>query len=307
MSTKVNVYGRIGKALSNYNCLELVHNHVADDSTGNYLSLGWYGAPNTHRLFGKFNGNWGIGTNSPVDKLEVVGAITANDIYPRLNNSYSVGYSSRRFSNGYFTQGIYVGNANTNANSNSSNSCVGKGCLELNATTPYIDFHYNNSTSDYTHRIIAYNGRFEITPSISIGGSCYPTNSTTCMLGTSSLRWVRLYLTGINGNWISGKTDGAIMIDSTSTSTSTYFPLYRWKTYTGRVFNLGGLQGADSSHQFGFYMFDKNQTENRTNASFYMYSNGNMNGTHSLIMQQDVVAYGSSSYNITSPTAGMMR
>ena len=304
MSTKVNVYGRIGKALSNYNCLELVHNHVADDSTGNYLSLGWYGAPNTHRLFGKFNGNWGIGTNNPVDKLEVVGAITANDIYPRLNNSYSIGYSSRRFNNGYFTQAIYIGDINTNNNSGSNNALVSRGYIELNHVNPYIDFHYNNSTSDYTHRIIAYNGRFEITPSISIGGSCYPTNSTTCMLGTSSLRWVRLYLTGINGNWISGKTDGAIMIDSTSTSTSTYFPLYRWKTYTGRVFNLGGLQGADSSHQFGFYMFDKDQTENRTNASFYMYSNGNMNGTHSLIMQQDVVAYGSSSYNITSPTAG---
>lgn len=304
MSTKVNVYGRIGKALSNYNCLELVHNHVADDSTGNYLSLGWYGAPNTHRLFGKFSGNWGIGTNSPVDKLEVVGAITANDIYPRLNNSYSVGYSSRRFNNGYFTQAIYIGDINTNNISGSNNALVSRGYIELNHVNPYIDFHYNNSTSDYTHRIIAYNGRFEITPSISIGGSCYPTNSTTCMLGTSSLRWVRLYLTGINGNWISGKTDGAIMIDSTSTSTSTYFPLYRWKTYTGRVFNLGGLQGADSSHQFGFYMFDKDQTENRTNASFYMYSNGNMNGTHSLIMQQDVVAYGSSSYNITSPTAG---
>lgn len=304
MSTKVKVYGRIGKDLSNYNCLELVHNHVADDSTGNYLSLGWYGAPNTHRLFGKFNGNWGIGTNNPVDKLEVVGAITANDIYPRLNNSYSVGYSSRRFNNGYFTQAIYIGDINTNNNSGSNNALVSRGYIELNHVNPYIYFHYNNSTSDYTHRIIAYNGRFEITPSISIGGSCYPTNSTTCMLGTSSLRWVRLYLTGINGNLISGKTDGAIMIDSTSTSTSTYFPLYRWKTYTGRVFNLGGLQGADSSHQFGFYMFDKDQNENRTNASFYMYSNGNMNGTHSLIMQQDVVAYGSSSYNITSPTAG---
>lgn len=304
MSTKTNVRGRIGKDISNYNCLELTYNHAADDSQGNYLSLGWYGAATTHMLFGKFNGNWGIGTNSPVDKLEVVGAITANDIYPRSNGSYSVGYSSRRFSYGYFTQGVYVGYANTSPNSNSSNSCVGKGYLELNATTPYIDFHYGNSTADYTHRIIAYSGHFEITPSVAIGGSCYPTNSTTCMLGTSSLRWVRLYLTGINGNWISGKTDGAIMIDSTSTSTSTYFPLYRWKTYTGRVFNLGGLQGADSSHQFGFYMFDKDQTENRTNASFYMYSNGNMNGTHSLIMQQDVVAYGSSSYNITSPTAG---
>ena len=304
MSTKVNVRGRIGKAVSNYNCLELTYNHAADDSQGNYLSLGWYGATTTHMFYGKFNGNWGIGTNSPVDKLEVVGAITANDIYPRLNNSYSVGYSSRRFNNGYFTQAIYIGDINTNNNSGSNNALVSRGYIELNHVNPFIDFHYNNSTSDYTHRIIAYNGRFEITPSISIGGSCYPTNSTTCMLGTSSLRWVRLYLTGINGNWISGKTDGAIMIDSTSTSTSTYFPLYRWKTYTGRVFNLGGLQGADSSHQFGFYMFDKDQTENRTNASFYMYSNGNMNGTHSLIMQQDVVAYGSSSYNITSPTAG---
>lgn len=304
MSTKVNVRGRIGKAVSNYNCLELTYNHAADDSTGNYLSLGWYGAPATHMLIGKFNGKWGIGTNSPVDKLEVVGAITANDIYPRANNTYSVGYSSRRFSNGYFTTGIYIGPVNTSANSGSNVSVIGAGNIELSYSTPHIDFHYNNSTSDYTHRIIAQSGNLQITPSVAIGGSCYPTNSTTCMLGTSSLRWVRLYLTGINGNWISGKTDGAIMIDSTSTSTSTYFPLYRWKTYTGRVFNLGGLQGADSSHQFGFYMFDKDQTENRTNASFYMYSNGNMNGTHSLIMQQDVVAYGSSSYNITSPTAG---
>ena len=154
MSTKVNVYGRIGKALSNYNCLELVHNHVADDSTGNYLSLGWYGAPNTHRLFGKFNGNWGIGTNNPVDKLEVVGAITANDIYPRLNNSYSIGYSSRRFNNGYFTQAIYIGDINTNNNSGSNNALVSRGYIELNHTSPYIDFHHGNSSSDYTSRLI---------------------------------------------------------------------------------------------------------------------------------------------------------
>lgn len=132
----------------------------------------------------------------------------------------------------------------------------------------------------------------------------YPITNNTYDLGTSSARWKRLYLSGVNGNWLTGKTDGSIMVDSSNSSTSTYFPLYRWKTYTGRVFNLGGLQGNDNGHQFGFYMFAKDQTENRTNASFYMYSNGNMNGTHSLIMQQDVVAYGSSSYNITSPTAG---
>ena len=108
----------------------------------------------TERMRISANGNVGIGTTSPVDRLEVAGAITANDIYPRSNNSYSVGYSSRRFSNGYFTQGVYVGEANTSANSNSSNTYIGKGSIELNASTPYIDFHHGNSTSDYTSRLI---------------------------------------------------------------------------------------------------------------------------------------------------------
>lgn len=304
MSTKVNVRGRIGKAVSNYNCLELSYNHSADDSTGNYLSLGWYGAPTTHMLIGKFNGNWGIGTNGPGEKLEVNGHIKCGHVYPRENNTYNAGLTGSRFANGYFTQGVYVGDANTSYNSNSNNTYIGRGYIELNNSTPYIDFHYGNSSSDYTHRIIAQSGNLQITPSVAIGGSCYPTNSTTCMLGTSSLRWVKLYLAGINSSWITGKNDAAINIDSTDSSTSTYFPLYRWKTYTGRVFNLGGLQSSDTAHQFGFYMFHKDRTANGTDAAFYMYANGNMNGTHSLIMQQDVVAYGSSSYNITSPTAG---
>lgn len=171
--------------------------------------------------------------------------------------------------------------------------------------TSGYSFYAGTGAGDAVGSEIGYwnNSNFDIKTNIS-GHHISPRTNDTYYLGSSSVRWKRLYLSGINGNWLTGKTDGAIMIDSASTSTSTYFPLYRWKTYTGRVFNLGGLQGSDSSHQFGFYMFNKDQTENRTNASFYMYSNGNMNGTHSLIMQQDVVAYGSSSYNITSPTAG---
>lgn len=154
MSTKVSIYGRIGKALSSYNCLELTYYHVKDDSIDNYLSLGWYGAPHTHRLFGKFNGNWGIGTNSPGEKLEVNGNIKCGHVYPVSNNAYNVGLNGTRFSNGFFINGIYVGNANTDYNSSSHNTYVSRGYIELNHSTPYIDFHHGNSAADYTSRLI---------------------------------------------------------------------------------------------------------------------------------------------------------
>ena len=80
--------------------------------------------------------------------------INSNNIYPRANNTYNIGSTGTRFANGYFTQGVYVGEANTSANSNSSNTYIGKGSIELNASTPYIDFHHGNSTSDYTSRLI---------------------------------------------------------------------------------------------------------------------------------------------------------
>ena len=106
------------------------------------------------RMFINSAGNVGIGTSSPGEKLEVNGHIKSYHVYPITNNTYNLGLTENRFKYGYFTSGVYVGGANTSYNSNSSNTFINKGSIELNATTPYINFHHGNSTSDYTSRLI---------------------------------------------------------------------------------------------------------------------------------------------------------
>lgn len=88
------------------------------------------------------------------DAFTIKTHIKSYHVYPITNNTYNLGLTGNRFANGYFTQGVYVGDANTSFNSNSSNTFINKGSIELNATTPYIDFHHGNSTADFTSRLI---------------------------------------------------------------------------------------------------------------------------------------------------------
>ena len=153
-------------------------------------------------------------------------------------------------------------------------------------------FYAGTGAGDAVGSEIGYwnNSNFAIKTNIS-GHHISPRTNDTYNLGTSSARWKQLYLSGVNGGWLMGKTDGSITVDSANSSTSTYFPLYRWKSYTGRVFNLGALQGTDTGHRFGFFMFDKDRTANGTDAEFYMNSSGDMIGNKNLRMNGDVVAY----------------
>ncbi|MCP5629182.1 tail fiber domain-containing protein, partial [Klebsiella pneumoniae] len=42
--------------------------------------------------------------------------------------------------------------------------------IELSSSTPYIDFHHNNSTDDYTHRIITEDGALAVMPGLRVRG-----------------------------------------------------------------------------------------------------------------------------------------
>lgn len=128
---------------------------------GTSIYFGWRGG--TRAMTIDSAGNVVIGNTSTVNsayKLDVKGDVrTQGDIVPYSNGQYNIGSSGARWS-ALFTQGI-----------------------ELYGFTPYIDFHFNNSSADYTSRIIevvsgclAINGTLSVLKSGNVGiGTTIPT------------------------------------------------------------------------------------------------------------------------------------
>lgn len=249
-----------------------------------------------------FNGSL-IGNASTATKLQ-----TARTIWGKsFNGTADISGDLNNVGNINSTNSVFLINKGGKYIINSLDS----GQLNINAYDAHLILFGYRGTSGYSFYAgtgagdavgleIGYwnNSSFNIKTNI-VGRHIYPSTNNTYDLGISSVRWKRLYLSGINGNWLTGKTDGSIMVDSTNNSTSAYFPLYRWKSYTGRVFNLGALQASDADHRFGFFMYDKDRTANGTDAEFYMHASGNMIGNKNLRMNGDVVAY--STGNAPSP------
>jgi hypothetical protein len=82
----------IGKAQSQYNSCYIGYRHVSDGSASNMLSLGLYAADHLVNILG--NGNVGIGTTSPANKLHVVGSAYSDTDFraPIFYDSNDTGY-----------------------------------------------------------------------------------------------------------------------------------------------------------------------------------------------------------------------
>lgn len=124
------------------------------------------------------------------------GTLTSGTLLPTTNQGASIGATAKRWANGYFVTGVFVGEANSTSTSASTpNSYLAPGFLELAGYNVYIDFHkLDGSTSkDYTSRIIENtSGTLSVNNSLfTIDGSAtIPTLTTTTLkIGDATITW----------------------------------------------------------------------------------------------------------------------
>ena len=88
-------------------------------------------------------------TTSPTFKF-------SGHLVPWSHKTYDIGTSALRWRTGYFNTSILIGDTSyTATTSGAAGTYIQQGCIEMSASTPYIDFHRSNNTGDYTGRIIA--------------------------------------------------------------------------------------------------------------------------------------------------------
>lgn len=127
----------------------------------------------------------------------------------------------------------------------SGKSMFQDGQLELSGTTPYIDFHYGNSTADYTHRIIAETAdRLNITTGLQVNGVLYGKDELN--IGSTMLSGVKPTTTNTITNVFNASTVLAMELYTVNKDSAQ--PLFRWANnistgYTTR-YSIGSVRAV---------------------------------------------------------------
>jgi hypothetical protein len=99
------------------------------------------------------------------------------------------------------------------------NNLFEDGRLELSGSTPYIDFHFNNSSSDYTNRIIAATAnRIDITSGLQVNGKL-----------TTKSKILSTVASTASNNWNNLSTLTAVLaVDTVGVIKDSCQPIFRW-------------------------------------------------------------------------------
>lgn len=140
---------------------------------------------------------------------------------------------------------ISVDGTITAATYKSGKSMFQDGQLELSGTTPYIDFHFGNSTADYTHRIIAETSdRLNITTGLQVNGVLYGKDKLN--IGSTMLSGVKPTTTNTITNVFNASTVLAMELYTVNKDSAQ--PLFRWANnistgYTTR-YSIGSVRAV---------------------------------------------------------------
>ena len=121
-------------------------------------------------------------------------------------------------------------------------STYGKGFIELYSATPYIDFHYNSSTDDYTSRLYeSASGTLKVTNNLAVNNNLTVGGTVTATGSVYSSNWLRTY--GDYGWYSQDYKGGIYMNESTTVRIYNDKKFYTGSTATDAIKTPGGIEG----------------------------------------------------------------
>lgn len=188
---------------------------------------------------------------------------------------------------------------------NVSNGAISAGTIELSHATPYIDFHFGKSTTDYTSRIIeSTSGTITISPNLKVGTSATipiatitTANITTDNIGTGTANTFnvrnRLYATQFDLQSVA-QLGGAFYVSPTlkfPTDTNTTFTV----TKSGTTLNIVISDSAITSTTLAGVVWGAN-AKIKASGRISAFTTGTLDGT--------VTGINTSSHTLTISVSG---